>query len=102
MKIYVGNLSFQTADADLNSLFSAYGTVTSAQVVTDRYTARSRGFGFVEMSNDAEAQAAIAALNGKDVDGRQLTVNEARPRAESGRPQRYGDRRPQQGAGRPW
>ena len=96
MKIYVGNLPFQTGDEELNALFTPYGTVTSAQVVTDRYTARSRGFGFVEMSDDTEAQAAIAALNGQDMNGRGLTVNEARPRTESG------GRRPQQGAGRPW
>jgi len=102
MKIYVGNLPFQANDGDLSTVFSPYGNVTSAQVVTDRYTSKSRGFGFVEMSNDAEAQAAIAALNGKDMNGRSLTVNEAKPRAQSDRPQRFGDSRPQQSAARPW
>ncbi len=102
MKIYIGNLPFQANDSDLNTVFSPYGNVTSVQVVTDRYTGKSRGFGFVEMSSNVEAQAAIAALNGKDMSGRQLAVNEARPRAEGDRPQRFGDRRPQQSAGHPW
>ncbi len=82
MKIFVGNLSFEASDADLNTAFSAHGQVTSAQVITDRYTGKSRGFGFIEMPNSAEVQAAITALNGKDLKGRALTVNEARPRAE--------------------
>lgn len=85
-KLYVGNLPYTTADADLKETFSAFGEVSSASVLFDRETRRSRGFGFVEMTNDAEALAAIDALNGKDFGGRQLTVNEAKPREE--RPQR--------------
>lgn len=81
-KLYVGNLKFEVNDADLNQLFGQYGNVASAQVVMDKMTGRSKGFGFVEMSNDQEAQAAIAALNGKDYSGRPLTVNEARPRED--------------------
>src|SRR5258707_1744012 len=80
--IYVGNLTFQTTADDLRELFSQYGTVTSAQVVSDRDTGRSRGFGFVEMSEGGDE--AIAALNGKDVGGRSLTVNEAKPREDRG------------------
>ena len=79
MDIYVGNLPYSTTDDDLRGLFAAHGEVASARVVIDRMTGRSKGFGFVEMSSDQEAQAAIAALNGKNVDGRNLTVNEARP-----------------------
>ncbi|MBM3934182.1 MAG: RNA-binding protein [SAR202 cluster bacterium] len=79
MKIYVGNLSFSETDDSLRQTFSQFGEVVSARVVTDRETNRSRGFGFVEMSNDAEAKAAIADLNGKEIKGRQLTVNEAKP-----------------------
>jgi cold-inducible RNA-binding protein len=82
-KLYVGNLSFKTTDGDLEQLFSQYGSVQSALVVQDKATGRSRGFGFVEMGSDQEAQAAIAALNGKESDGRALTVNEAKPRPES-------------------
>jgi cold-inducible RNA-binding protein len=78
--IYVGNLTFDTDSAQLESLFGQYGEVTKAQVIADRDTGRSRGFGFVEMSNDEEAQAAISALNGKDVGGRQLNVNVAKER----------------------
>ena len=78
--IYVGNLTFNTSSADLEALFSEHGTVTSAQVVDDRDTGRSRGFGFVEMSSTEEGNAAIEALNGKNVDGRDLTVNVAKPR----------------------
>lgn len=80
MNIFVGNLSFETRDEGLRQAFSAYGEVSSAQVVMDRDSGRSRGFGFVEMPNDAEARAAISALNGSDLGGRALTVNEARPR----------------------
>jgi RNA recognition motif-containing protein len=80
-KIYVGNLSFNTSSQDLTELFSSSGTVESASVVEDRETGRSRGFGFVEMSSSSEAEAAIAALNGKEVDGRELKVNEAKPQA---------------------
>ena len=83
-KLYVGNLSYDIRDSELEDLFAAHGTVSSAQVITDRDTGRSKGFGFVEMSSDQEAQAAITALNGKPVDGRNLTVNEARPREEGG------------------
>ena len=79
-KLYVGNLQYATTDADLTKLFEAHGSVKSAQVVMDRDTGRSKGFGFVEMGNDQEAQAAISALNGQDVGGRQLTVNVARPK----------------------
>src|SRR5438067_6222623 len=80
--IYVGNLTFQTTADDLREMFAQYGTVTSAQVVSDRDTGRSRGFGFVEMSEGGDE--AIAALNGKDVGGRTLTVNEAKPREDRG------------------
>ncbi len=78
-KLYVGNLSYDLNKNDLEQMFAAYGAVTSAQVITDRETQRSKGFGFIEMGSDQEAQAAIAALNGKSIDGRALTVNEARP-----------------------
>ncbi len=78
-KLYVGNLSYNINNNDLEQMFAAHGTVTSAQVINDRETQRSKGFGFVEMGSDQEAQAAIAALNGKSIDGRALTVNEARP-----------------------
>lgn len=83
-KIYVGNLSYGVRDSDLEDLFAAHGTVQSAQVITDRATGTSKGFGFVEMGTDQEAQAAISALNGKELEGRNLTVNEARPREERG------------------
>lgn len=83
-KLYVGNLGYGVTDSDLEKLFAAHGTVESAQVIMDRDTGRSKGFGFVEMKSDQEAQAAITALNGQDSGGRQLTVNEARPRAEGG------------------
>lgn len=81
-KIFVGNFSFDTTEADLRQMFEAHGAVDSANVVTDRDTGRSRGFGFVEMPNNSEAESAIAALNGKDSGGRPLTVNEARPKTE--------------------
>src|SRR5262245_59516905 len=84
-KLYVGNLGYGVTDSDLVKLFEAHGTVESAQVIMDRDTGRSKGFGFVEMRTDQEAQAAIAALNGQDADGRPLKVNEAKPRAEGGR-----------------
>lgn len=83
-KLYVGNLTYGTTDSNLQEMFGAHGTVQSAQVIMDRDTGRSKGFGFVEMSNDQEAQAAIQALNGAQVDGRALTVNEARPREDRG------------------
>jgi len=81
-KLYVGNLSYETTSSDLEQLCAAHGSVQSAEVIVDRDTGRSKGFGFVQMGSDQEAQAAIAALNGKDHDGRQLTVNEAKPREE--------------------
>jgi cold-inducible RNA-binding protein len=81
-KLYCGNLSYNTSDSDLDQLFSTFGQVQSAQVIMDRDTGRSKGFGFVEMSSDAEAQAAIEGLNLKEHDGRALAVNEARPREE--------------------
>jgi RNA recognition motif-containing protein len=79
-KLYVGNLSYEIDSSALEQLFAAHGTVSSAQIITDRDTGRSKGFGFVEMGSDDEANAAIAALNGKDHGGRALTVNEAKPR----------------------
>src|SRR2546423_14776983 len=83
-KLYVGNLGYGVTDSDLSKMFEAHGTVESAQVIMDRDTGRSKGFGFVEMKSDQEAQAAIAALNGQDSGGRALTVNEARPKTEGG------------------
>ncbi|MGE0104479.1 MAG: RNA recognition motif domain-containing protein [Blastocatellales bacterium] len=84
MKLYVGNLAFQTTSEELSDLFSQVGTVESASVVEDRDTGRSRGFGFVEMATSEEGNAAIAEFNGKEVNGRSLTVNEARPRENRG------------------
>ena len=83
-KLYVGNLSYQTTDQQLHELFSEAGNVASAQVVTDRYTSQSRGFGFVEMATEDVAQQAIAAINGRNVGGRALVVNESRPREGGG------------------
>lgn len=83
-KLYVGNLSYGTTDSDLQRMFEEFGTVQSAQVIMDRDSGRSKGFAFVEMGNDQEAQAAINALNGQEVDGRALTVNEAKPREDRG------------------
>lgn len=82
MNIYVGNLSWNLKDQDLSNLFAAHGEVTSAKIVNDKFTNRSKGFGFVEMPNDDQAQAAIAALNGSEVDGRNIVVNESRPKPE--------------------
>jgi RNA recognition motif-containing protein len=99
MNIYVGNLPYSVGDDELRTAFEEYGSVDSARVIMDRDSGRSKGFGFVEMSSDAEATAAIEGLNGQDLDGRPLTVNEARPRADRG-PRRGGgggggfDRRP--------
>jgi RNA recognition motif-containing protein len=84
LKIYVGNLSFNTNDSSLNAAFAAFGEVASAEVVTDRETGRSRGFGFVEMPNQTEAAAAISGLNGTALDGRTINVNEARERSDRG------------------
>ena len=81
-KLYCGNLSFNVTSSDLDQLFAQFGTVQSAEVINDRDTGRSKGFGFVEMGSDAEAQAAIAGVNGTEHDGRTLTVNEARPRED--------------------
>jgi len=90
-KLYVGNLSYATTEDDLKTLFAKAGSVASVEVIKDRETGRSKGFGFVEMSSDAEAQAAIDAMNGKEVEGRALTVNEARPKTEGGsRPGGFG------------
>lgn len=83
-KLYVGNLSYGTTDSVLLGLFEPFGTVASAQVIMDRDTGRSKGFGFVEMGSDSEAQAAINGMNGKEVDGRNLTVNEAKPKEGGG------------------
>ena len=83
-KLYVGNLAYGVTDSQLEQLFAAHGAVQSAQVIMDRDTGRSKGFGFVEMSNSAEAESAINALNGVEKDGRAMTVNEARPKAEGG------------------
>ena len=83
-KLYVGNLTYGVTNSDLEKMFEPFGRVESAQVIMDRDTGRSKGFGFVEMGSDQEAQAAIQALNGKEVDGRSLTVNEAKPREDRG------------------
>jgi RNA recognition motif-containing protein len=83
-KLYVGNLSYGITESSLTELFGQHGSVQSAQIIMDRDTGRSKGFGFVEMGSDQEAQAAIQALNGKEIEGRALTVNEARPKTEGG------------------
>ena len=89
-KLHVGNLTYAVTTSDLENLFGQHGRVESAQVIADRATGQSKGFGFVEMKTDQEAQAATAALNGKDLNGRALTVNEAKPRESSGRGERGG------------
>jgi len=89
-KLYVGNLSYGVNDGTLQQIFGPHGTVVSAQVIMDRDTGRSKGFGFVEMGSDQEAQAAISALNGTEIEGRALTVNEARPKPEGGGRGGYG------------
>lgn len=89
-RLYVGNLGYGVSSNDLEQMFAEYGAVLSAQVITDRETGRSKGFGFVEMGTDQEAQDAIAALNGKSVEGRNLTVNEARPQEGGGGGRRGG------------
>jgi len=98
-KLYVGNLAYNMSDSDLQQLFQAHGTVQSAQVIMDRDTGRSKGFGFVEMGSDQEAQAATAALNGKEIEGRTLTVNEARPKTDGGGRGGYGGGRGGYGGG---
>ena len=95
-KIYVGNFSFHMTEAELRALFEHYGAIESVSVATDRDSGRSRGFGFVSMSNDEEAEKAMAALNGKDSGGRALTVNEARPQTQRGGFRDGGDRGPRQ------
>jgi RNA recognition motif-containing protein len=85
MNIYVGNLSYDATDAMVQEAFESFGRVTSAKVIKDKYTGQSRGFGFVEMPEPAQAQAAIKSLNGRDLLGKQISVNEARPRADQGR-----------------
>jgi len=90
-KIFVGGIAFKTTDDQLRDLFAQYGTVVSATILKDRETGRSRGFGFVEMESDADAQSAISALNGTDFDGRRINVNEAREMSDRG------DRRPSRG-----
>jgi cold-inducible RNA-binding protein len=90
--LYVGNLTYDVTDGALEQLLAAHGTVQSAQVIMDRDTGRSKGFGFVEMGSDQEAQAAIAALNGRQVGGRSRTVNEAKPRTEGGGRGSFGGR----------
>ena len=99
-KIFVGNFPFNTTESDIRQLFQPFGTVDTITIVTDRDTGRSRGFAFVEMPNNNEADAAIAALNGKDSGGRSLTVNEARPKTERGGGPRGGGRRDDRGQGR--
>ena len=97
-KLYVGNLSYNTTSEELSSMFAGFGSVRSAQVIEDRMTGRSKGFGFVEMESEPDAQAAISGLNGKMMSGRALTVNEARPREEGG-DRRGGGCRPGGGGG---
>lgn len=101
MNIYVGNLSYQSTEDDLREIFGAHGEVTSAAVIRDKYSDQSKGFGFVEMASDDDAKAAIEALDGTEFMGRQIKVNEARPRAERGPrgPRGGGDRG---GGGRRW
>jgi len=100
-RVFVGNLPFSTTEEQLRDLFAQHGEVTNVEIVKDRFTQRSRGFAFVEMSNDAAADAAVAALNKYELDGRPLTVNEARPRAEGGE-RRGGGRRDREPNGNRW
>ncbi len=103
MKLYVGNLSFGLSDGDLRAKFEEFGTVTSANIITDRETGRSKGFGFVEMQDATGAQAAIAQLNGTELDGRRVIVNEARPRPERSERPGGGSRGPRHnGGGNRW
>ena len=89
MNLYVGNLSFNTTESDLEGLFAAHGEVESAKVITDRDTGRPRGFGFVEMTSRSEGEQAMTALDGKEIDGRQIKVNEAKPRSDNRRSGNY-------------
>lgn len=98
-KLYVGNLSYNISSSDLEKLFAPFGSVASAQVITDRDTGRSKGFGFVEMSNDSEAQAAIKGLHDQQHEGRPLTVNEAKPKEDRGGGGGYGGGRGGRGGG---
>ena len=98
MNIYVGNLAYEVTDEDLQQAFAAYGQVESAKVITDKFSGKSRGFGFVEMPTDDEAREAISKVNGTDLKGRTLNVNEARPRPSG----RRDDRGPRGGGGRSW
>lgn len=104
MNIYVGNLSYQSTEDDLREIFGAHGEVTSAAVIRDKYSDQSKGFGFVEMASDDDAKAAIEALDGTEFMGRQIKVNEARPRADRGPrgPRDGGDRGDRGGGGRRW
>jgi RNA recognition motif-containing protein len=106
LNIYVGNLSFDTSESDLQAAFASYGAVSTARIATDRDTGRARGFGFVEMSSQSEAQAAIAGLNGTELQGRTLTVNEAKPREDrnsgGNRGGGYGGGRAGGGGGNRW
>jgi RNA recognition motif-containing protein len=99
MNIYVGDLSFEVTTEDLRQAFEAYGEVSSANVIRDKYSGQSRGFGFVEMPNDGEGQTAIKNLNGKELSGRQIKVSEARPRADRGGPGRRSGSRGRSGFG---
>jgi len=94
MKLYVGNLSFETTENDLQDLFEQHGTVNEVHLMMDRMTGKSRGFAFVTMNDNTQANAAVAAINGKELNGRALNVNEARPREERPRPSGGGGRRP--------
>jgi RNA recognition motif-containing protein len=93
MNIYLGNLSYSATENAIRDLFEGYGAVTTVKIVTDKFTGSSRGFGFVEMPNDDEAQRAIAELNGKEFEGRKIVVNESRPRENTGRDNSRGPRR---------
>jgi RNA recognition motif-containing protein len=99
MNIYVGNLSFNTTEEQLTSAFSAFGKIASVSIIKDKFTGESRGFAFVEMPDQSEAQAAISGLNGTDLNGRTLNINEARPRAEGGGGARGGARGGNRGGG---
>lgn len=101
-RLYVGGLPYSTSEQELETLFAGSGTVTSVNVITDKYTGQAKGFGFVEMSSEAEAQQAIQSLNGTTMGGRSLTVNEAKPREERSSGGGYGDRNNNRGGGSRW